>query len=410
MDYRKIFDSLFTIKPEEKNQFVLKENSNTTKPYVNNEEKQFTPNKISTNINNNLDYIKSRYNTLINSDVVIKDILITVKNKKYKAFLIFIDGMVKTELINSFVLKPLMLRNSSNTYTEDEKEVQLKTNNITIKKIKKIDLKKYIIECLLPENNSKIIGSFNEIINDINSGNCALFVDSLDIVFDIDVKGFQQRNIDTPKTETVIKGPQEGFVENLRTNTSILRRIINNEGLIIENVEVGNLTKTKCAICYMKDIANSDLVAEIEYRINNLQVDSLLSSGELEQLISDSNDLASPRFVSTERPDTVSRFLLEGRVAIVVNGTPFVLVAPATIVDFLSTPEDTNLKPEFSNFLKIIRLLGALIILLLPGVYVAITGFHQEIFPSRSIIFNFSSKRKCSISCNFRNTTYGNFF
>ena len=395
MDLKNIFYKIFNIVPREEYQFTLPDNYNYTKISTSEEDKKLSPKKIYQSIDVNLDYIKTRYNTLINNDIVIREFYLTARNKQYKAFLLFIDGMVDSELINSYVLKPLMLRNSANTYELDEDRIisEAKTNNITIRKVKKFDIKDYILEKLIPENNVKAVSSFDEIINDVNSGNCALFIDTIDIVFDIDVKGFEKRVIDTPQTETVIKGPQEGFVENLRTNTSSLRRIINNEGLIIENIEVGNITKTKCAICYMKDIANSDLVAEVKYRINNIKVDSMISSGELEQLISDSNDLASPRVISTERPDTVSRFLLEGRVAVIVNGTPFVIVMPATLVDFLSTPEDINLKPAFSNFLRVIRLLGALIILLVPGIYVAITGFHQEIFPS-SLLFSILAARE----------------
>ncbi|MBO5004476.1 MAG: spore germination protein [Clostridia bacterium] len=119
----------------------------------------------------------------------------------------------------------------------------------------------------------------------INSGNCALFVDTINIAFDIDVKGFKQRSIDSPNNEIVIRGPHEAFVENLRTNTSLLRRTVNNENLVIENIEIGDISNTKCAVCYMKNIANNDLVAEVKFRLNNLDVDSLLSSGELEQLI-----------------------------------------------------------------------------------------------------------------------------
>ena len=143
----------------------------------------------------------------------------------------------------------------------------------------------------------------------------------------------------------------------------------------------------------MKDIANSDLVAEVIYRLNNLKIDSLLSAGELEQLISDSNDLGLPKILSTERPDTASRHLLQGRVVVIVNGTPFALIAPATLVDFLSTPEDINLKPTFANFLKFIRFLAAAITLLLPGIYVAITSFHQEIFPTE-LLFSILSSRE----------------
>ena len=128
-------------------------------------------------------------------------------------------------------------------------------------------------------------------------GNCILFVDTLNQAFDIEVKGFKQRSVDAPNNEIVIKGPHEAFVENLRTNTSLIRRIINNENLIIETIEVGKITKTKCAVCYMHGLTNSDLVNEVKYRLNNLEVDSLFSAGELEQLISDSNILGIPQII-----------------------------------------------------------------------------------------------------------------
>ncbi len=197
-------------------------------------------------------------------------------------------------------------------------------------------------------------------------GNCALFVDTLNIAFDIEVKGFKQRSVDTPNNEVVIKGPHEAFVENIRTNTSLLRRIVNNENLIIENLEVGAITKTKCAVCYMKNITNSDLVNEVKYRLNNLEIDSLLSAGELEQLISDSNALGIPQMMATERPDKAAKYLLRGRCIVIVNGTPYGIVMPAILIDFLTSPEDTNLKVSFANFLRGLRFLAAFITLLLP--------------------------------------------
>lgn len=197
-------------------------------------------------------------------------------------------------------------------------------------------------------------------------GNCALFVDTLNLAFDIEVKGFKQRSIDTPNNEIVIKGPHEAFVENIRTNTSLIRRIVNNENLIIENLEVGKITKTKCAVCYMKDITNSDLVNEVKYRLNNLEIDSLLSAGELEQLIADSNALGIPQMLSTERPDKASKYLLKGRVVVIVNGTPYGIIMPAILIDFLTSPEDTNLKVNFANFLRGLRIFAAFITLLLP--------------------------------------------
>ena len=392
--FNKAFNRIFIKQENQYYDFALAENYDQNKCQIEDNKKDEEL-KIYPSLDVNLEYIKTKYNFLINSDIVLREFILSARGKQYKAFLLFVDGMSDTNLINDYVLKPLMLRNAANTLDSEQDRIisEAKTNNITVRKVKKFNIIEYISGCLLPENNVKNQTKFNEIVKSVNSGNCALFVDTLNIAFDIDVKGFKQRSINTPQNETVIKGPQEGFVENLRTNTSILRRIINNEELIIQNIEIGRITKTKCGLCYMKNIANPDLVSEVEYRMNNLEIDSILSSGELEQLIVDSNDLAAPRMISTERPDTVSRYLLEGRIAIIVNGTPFVLVAPATIVDFLSTPEDMNLKPAFSNFLRAIRLLGALIILLLPGIYVAITSFHQEIFPTE-LLFSILAARE----------------
>ena len=146
----------------------------------------------------------------------------------------------------------------------------------------------------MPQNAVKKVQNFDSIISSINSGNCALFVDTLNICFNIDVKGFKQRSIDSPNNEVVIKGPQAAFVENIRTNTSLLRQFVNSENLIIENIQIGNISKTNCAVCYMKNITNSDLVAEVKFRLNNLKIDFLLSSGELEQLIVEDTNLKPP--------------------------------------------------------------------------------------------------------------------
>ena len=140
------------------------------------------------------------------------------------------------------------------------------------------------------------------------------------------MKGFKQRSISKPENEIVIKGPHEAFVENLRTNTSLLRRLINNENLVIENTKVGKITQTNCAVCYMKTLANDDLIAEVKYRINNLEIDSLLSAGELEQLLTDTNNLGLPKILVSERPDNAVNALLQGRVIVIVNGSPYIKV------------------------------------------------------------------------------------
>lgn len=171
------------------------------------------------------------------------------------------------------------------------KNLDENNKKISVTKLKKFDLEEYIYQNLIPQNSVKKYQDFAEIFNGINSGNCALFVDTIDVAFDIDVKGLQQRNVDKPVAENIIKGPQEAFVENIRNNTALLRRIINTEDLVIENIAVGKITKTKVAVCYLNNIANDNLVAEVKFRINNLEIDSLLSTGQLEQLIEDNDKM-----------------------------------------------------------------------------------------------------------------------
>lgn len=262
---------------------ILPDTTNATDP-----ELETVSNKVLENANPyvypsidvNLEYIKVKYNTLINSDIVLREFILTARNKEYKAFLLYIDGMVDSKIINDFVLTPLMLRNRANSYDGEQNRIisEAVTNNITVRKVKKFNTVDYIYQSLLPQNSVKKERKFESIIAGVNSGNCALFVDTLDIAFDIEVKGFKSRGISSPNNEIVIRGPQEAFTEVIRTNTSLIRRIVNNEDLVIENLEIGTLSKTKCAVCYMKSIANDELVAEVKNRLHNINIDYLTSS------------------------------------------------------------------------------------------------------------------------------------
>ena len=279
MNFKNILGSLFTYTPKESYEFDIIEHNIGQND--NNSSNDNLENKIITSsLAQNLDFVKTAYNTFINSDIVIREFTLNARNKQYNAFLLYVDGLVDSNIMNDFVLKPLMLRNESNLYDKNQTHVISSTvkNNVTIKKIKKFNISDYLFNCLMPQNSVKKVSTFEKAFSGVNSGNCALFIDTLDVCFDIEVKGFKQRSIDSPNNEVVIKGSQEAFVENIRTNTSILRRIINNENLIIENIDVGKITKTKCGICYMQNITNADLVAEVKYRINNLGIDSITTS------------------------------------------------------------------------------------------------------------------------------------
>jgi len=420
MDIKNIFNTLFAYKPPIDYNFSLPEDpeaitKNSTQANQANQNKE-TQNKKHDNIfpslNVNLEYMKTRYNLLINSDVIMREFTINARGKQYNAFLVYLDGMVDSKIMDEFILQPLMLRNKNNLYdgTQNKVIAEAVANNITVRKVKKFDLPNYLMGCLLPQNAVKEVTDFDQVANGINSGNCALFVDTLNEAFDIEVKGFKQRSVDSPNNEIVIKGPHEAFVENIRTNTSLLRRIVNNENLIIENLEVGEITKTKCVVCYMKNITNTDLVNEVKYSINNLEIDSLLSAGELEQLVVESNALGIPETISTERPDKAAKYLLKGRVIVIVNGTPYGIIMPSILIDFLTSPEDTNMKVNFANFLRGLRFLAAFITLLLPRIICSHYLFSPRNSANGITILYFSFSRKCTISYHCRNSFDGNFF
>lgn len=285
--FLQVFNNIFEYKETPEYNFSVPENEDEKKDKsisyeqeIKEQELPSEPKNIFPSLSNNLEYLKVRYNSLINSDISIREFTLTARDKQYNAFLIYIDGMVDTKLINDYVLEPLMLKNRANTFDNEEQKVISKpiSNNVSIRKIKKFDLLDYIMKNLIPQNNVKKVQEFDQLISSINSGNCALFIDTLDCAFDIDVKGFKQRSVDKPANEIVVRGSQEAFTENIRTNTSLIRRLINNENLIIENIEVGTLSKTKCAVCYMKDITNNELVSEVKFRLNNVNIDYLISS------------------------------------------------------------------------------------------------------------------------------------
>ena len=194
MNFKNILSSLFTYTPKETYNFMLLEKSNNKTPNSSSEENILNTKKIFPTVSVNLEYVKSKYNSMINSDIVIREFIINVRGKQYSAFLLYIDGMINTDIMNRFVIEPLMLRNKSNLFDGSHDRIisEAVANNITVRKVKKFNLPEYIMNCLMPQNTVKQYSEFEKIFNDVNSGNCALFIDTLDVAFDIEVKGFEK--------------------------------------------------------------------------------------------------------------------------------------------------------------------------------------------------------------------------
>ena len=378
MNLKTLFLNTFKYSPKKQHEFELTQTSNDVKITQQNDI------NVYKSIYENLEFMKTKYNTLINSDIVIRNFTITINNRNLNAFLIFIDGMVDGNSINSNILKPLLLKNSIHMNLEDNK------NNSQI--IKKINLDDFIYKKLIPQNSISTETDLTSVCKKINSGFSALFVDKCTKAFCIETKDLKGRTDSEPKNETIIRGSQEAFVENLRTNTGLIRKAINNENLIIENCNIGEITNTQIAICYLSNITNDDLIAEVKYRLNNLKIDSLISSGQLEQLITDKSTIY-PEIIATERNDRTCNYILSGRVAILVNGSPYALIVPGIFTDFLTSPEDLNLNHNYGKFLRFIRLVAFIFSIFLPGLYIATTSYHQELIPSE-LLFAIANARQ----------------
>jgi len=327
----------------------------------------------SRSIDSYLEFIRFQFHTDINKDVVIKEFNIA---KKHRAFLAFIDGMADRSIINDFILKPLM--NSANFDPSAEQDwLNPENNAIQVE---------YILKNVLAVNQYDIKTEPQEIIDEILKGNTAIFIDGNMGAITCETKGYEKRNVEKPHIEGVVKGAQEGFTENIRTNTALIRRIVKNKDLVTEFEVVGERNNGLCAIMYIKDLANPELVKEVKRRIKGLKTDFINGSGILEQFIEDCPYSIFPNILSTERPDKTASHLAEGRVAVIVDGTPFAMVMPATFISLIQSPEDTSLRWQYGTLLRLLRLIAIFGGSLLPGLYVSITTFHREMIPTDLLI------------------------
>ena len=220
----------------------------------------------------------------------------------------------------------------------------------------------------------------------IAEGLCVVLVDSVRTALACNVQRWAQRNPEEPSTEATVRGPKEGFVESIRVNTSMLRRRIADPRLRIEERRLGRVTRTLVAMAYIQGIARPSIIQEVRYRLDKVDVDSIQESGQLQELIRDARLSPFPTIARTERPDRIVGALLDGRIAIIVDGTPFALLAPATFMMYLTAPEDYFELFYSGTLIRLTRLLALAVSLLLPSFYVAVTTFHQEMLPTPLIL------------------------
>ncbi|KMZ42926.1 MULTISPECIES: spore germination protein [Bacillales] len=233
---------------------------------------------------------------------------------------------------------------------------------------------------------------FDHLYDAILTGDTVILVDGYSNGFIANTKQWEDRGVQETSVQTVVRGSREAFSENLRTNTALVRRRINNRNLWLETVQIGDMTQTKVAMMYIKGVVQDSVVAEVKERLGQIEIDGILESGNIEEMIQDHTFTPFPTIYNTERPDSVAAGLLEGRVAILVDGTPIVLLVPAVFVQFFQSPEDYYMRADF-GILRILRFISFFIALLGPSIYVAITTFHQEMLQT-NLLMSIAAQRE----------------
>ncbi|THF75884.1 spore germination protein [Cohnella fermenti] len=237
------------------------------------------------------------------------------------------------------------------------------------------------------------VDTFDELADAVSKGNAVLLADREPRGAAMHVSKWSMRSIEEPEAETVVRGPREGFVETLRVNTSLLRRRLRTPALKLKEITLGRYTKTACVLAYIEGIAEPELVREFEIRLNRFEVDGFMDSAFLEEMIEDNPRSPFPQLQSTERPDVVCANLLDGRVALLTDGSPNALIAPATFFSMMQSPEDYYQRPLVATAIRWLRMLFSLITLFMPSIYVAVLSYHQEMIPT-SLLLTISKSRE----------------
>ncbi|WP_256709706.1 spore germination protein [Paenibacillus sp. FSL H8-0548] len=285
---------------------------------------------------------------------------------QYPAAVFYYSSMTNSTMINSEILKPLMYPPPS-----------LESESIAEDQLKSI-----LFNDSLYHSGGQLESSISILVDGILLGKTIVVVDKLDEAFLVHTRSLDKRAIDQPATEQVIRGPREGFIEMLDTNISLLRYRLPTIDFHIETMEIGRRSKSKVAVCYLDGVTNLDLLKEVNKRLSNIDIDAVLDSGYLEQYIEDNHLSPFPQVQYTERPDKVVANLLEGRVAIIVDGSPLALVVPTVFNQFYQTVEDYTERFLLMSAIRMARLVALVFSLIFPSLYVAIISFNPELIPT----------------------------
>ncbi|QOR67837.1 spore germination protein [Cytobacillus suaedae] len=290
--------------------------------------------------------------------------------------IVCIDGLVDIELINDKVIKRIL----SNQSFQD--------TNIPLSEIPT-----YLNDHVLSTEAIHIVNTLDDVMLPILSGDTAVFIDGTTQVIIIGTKKWEDRSVEEPTTETLVRGPRDGFNENLRTNTVLIRRRVRDSNLRFDSFKIGRRSKKDLVLTYIDGIINPKIIEEMKRRLKTIDVDDAPESGYIEQLIEDSYLSIFPQHMVTERPDKVSSAIMQGKAAILLDGTPFALIAPSVFSDHFQSPGDYYQRFPIGTFIRALRYLAAFLAVFLPGLYIALVSYHPGMIPS-NLAFQIAATRE----------------
>lgn len=322
--------------------------------------KQSSVTKLDSGLTHNLKHIMDELGN--GSDVVNRQFLIG-RSAPVLAGVIFIDGLVDQEMINDNILQPLLR-------IELERPVDLDV----------------LEKSFLAVGGLKRVETMETLLEGVLTGDTALLIDGQPSALLLSTKKWEQRGISEPDTEVIVKGARDGFTETLRTNTALLRRRIEHPALRFDTMKIGKKTRTEICVAYIQGVAEDKLVEEVKKRLRRIDTAGILSTESIDQFIDDAPFSPFATVGYTERPDVCAAKLMEGRVAIIVDGTPVVHTVPFLFWESFQSPDDYNFRLFYANTMRWIRYLAFFTSVLLPGVYVALSSYHQELIPTNLLI------------------------
>ncbi|UQZ36326.1 spore germination protein [Paenibacillus sp. PK3_47] len=295
-----------------------------------------------------------------------------------RAAAVHLSGLSDTTAVNEFVVGSLLENTDGITGDAADSDT---------------DLKELILSRALVIGEADVKEEWNDIMLSVLSGDTAILIDGYTAAIMCETRGGEWRSVEEPSSQVVVRGPKDGFVESIGTNVSLIRRRIRSPKLRLEYMKIGTETQTHIGLMYMKEITSEDLVREVRQRLEQIVIDEILESGFIEELIQDKTITPFPTIYNTERPDVAVANLLEGRVIIIVDGTPFVLVLPAVFTQYFQSAEDYSQRYDIAILMRLIRYVSFIVLILGPSVYIALTTYHYEMIPT-TLLINLLSQRE----------------